>query len=244
MIRHCSRSIYSENISPLILCLGSRRMNQRFSADGASCDSEETHNAPISKTNNWSRQWFIKFKCNGKASHYSLCHLHLGMFTVQTPGWGRGWGRGRGITPSVFEWWNSAGKKVTKQSLSVMHFSIGAASSMRWALEWIIKCKLPSVICHVVWGAQGVCAASRCYSALPRQNLSCGSHFSVAVLIARWRSQTNRLSKITFVRALIASLCNGNERPERENVVQVPADVLPDPPSCFCSARNTLFSHI
>lgn len=94
MIRHCSRSIYSENISPLILCLGSRRMNQLFSADGASCDSKKTHNAPIRKTNNWSRQWFIEFKCNGKASHYSLCRLHLGMFTIQTP-------RG-GITPSVY----------------------------------------------------------------------------------------------------------------------------------------------
>lgn len=56
MIRHCSRSIYSENISPLILCLGSRRMNQLFSADGASCDSKKTHNTPIRKTNNWSRQ--------------------------------------------------------------------------------------------------------------------------------------------------------------------------------------------
>lgn len=89
MIRHRSRSIYSENISPLILCLGSRRMNQRFSADGASCDSKKTHNAPIRTTNNWSGQWF-KFKCNGKASHYSLCHLHLGMFTIQTPGWGEG----------------------------------------------------------------------------------------------------------------------------------------------------------
>lgn len=184
MIRHC-RSIYSENISPLILCLGSRRVNQRFSADGASCDSKKTHNAPIRKTNNWSRQWFIKFKCNGKASHYCLCRLHLGMFTIQMLGWEGG---GGGHTFSVFEWWNWAGKKVTKQLLSVMHFSTAAASSMRWALEWIIKCKLPSVICHVVWGAQGVFAASRCYSALPRQNLSCGSHFSVAVLIARWRS--------------------------------------------------------
>lgn len=56
LIRHCSRSIYSENISPLILCLGSRRMNQLFSADGASCDSKKTHKAPIRTTTNWSRQ--------------------------------------------------------------------------------------------------------------------------------------------------------------------------------------------
>lgn len=56
LIRHCSRSIYSENIAPSILCLGIRRMNQLFSADSASCNSKKTHNAPIRKTTNWSRQ--------------------------------------------------------------------------------------------------------------------------------------------------------------------------------------------
>lgn len=104
LIRHCSRSIYSENISPLILCLGSRRMNQLFSADGASCDSKKTHIVPIRKTTNWSRQWFIKFKCNGKASHYSVCHLHLLISTSQIA-------KGNNPTFSGFKPWNSGGDK-------------------------------------------------------------------------------------------------------------------------------------
>lgn len=107
LIRHCSRSIYSENIFPLILFLGSRRMNQLFSADGASCDSKKTHNAPIRKTTNWSRQWFIKFKCNGKASHYSVFHLHLLVFIIQIA-------KGTNPTFSVFKSWNLGGEKGDK----------------------------------------------------------------------------------------------------------------------------------
>lgn len=53
--------------------------------------------------------------------------------------------------------------------------------------------------------------------------------FSFAVVIARWRSQSDRLSKITFVHTLIASQCNGNERPECTEAAQVSVNALPDP---------------
>lgn len=121
------------------------------------------------------------------------------------------------------------GKKVTKHWLSRMHFSISSASPTRWALKWIIKCKLPSVICHfLVRGPRRFFAASRCYSALPRQNLSCGSHFPSPLL-----SPDGEVRAIAFPKSplctLIASQCNGNERPESTEAAQVPVNVSPDP---------------
>lgn len=53
--------------------------------------------------------------------------------------------------------------------------------------------------------------------------------FSFAVVIARWRSHSDRLSKITFVHTLIASHGNGNERPECTEAARVPVNAWPDP---------------
>lgn len=148
LIRHCSRSVYSENIAPLILCLGIRRMNQLFSADGARAIPRKHTTLPSGR---------LLTGADNDLLSSSVMEIHPITVSSIYICWFWPSRERRGIIPpSVYFRRFRVEKKVTKHWLSRMHFSISSASPTRWALKWIIKCKLPSVICHVVWGAQGV----------------------------------------------------------------------------------------
>lgn len=130
-----------------------------------------------------------------------------------------------------------------KHWLSRMHFSISSASSTRWALKWIIKCKLPSVICHVVWGAQGVFSQR----ADATQHFP-GKIFHVGHIFLRCcYHQMAKLERSPFQNHLCAHFdslqCSGNERPECTEAAQVPANALPDP-QLLPFGKKYFISHI
>lgn len=107
-----------------------------------------------------------------------------------------------------------------KRRWQMITYFVSCTSSPRRALMWIIKCKLPGVICHVAWRTQGVSNSEQMLlSTSPaKKNLSCGSQFPLLLLVPDGQIGATPFffmkgkKNITFAHVLIAAKRNNNER--------------------------------
>lgn len=153
--------------------------------------------------------WFIVSETSLKATEAKTPSSQPWTLMVDGPGCkshsghlknGR-WGWGEGVKKKKMEW---------KRRWQMITYFVSCTSSPRRALMWIIKCKLPGVICHVARRTQGVSNSEQMLlSTSPaKKNLSCGSQFPLLLLVPdgqigatpfSWRQKKN-----TFVHVLIA----------------------------------------
>lgn len=130
--------------------------------------------------------WFIVSETSSKATEAKTPSSRPWTQMVDGPGCishsshlknGRRGGFGEGeMGEKKIEWW---------RRWQMITYFVSCTSSPRRALMWIIKCKLPGVICHVARRTQGVSNSEQMLlSTSPaKKNLSCGSQFPLLLLV-------------------------------------------------------------
>lgn len=90
----------------------------------------------------------------------------------------------------IWKWKRERKKKEGSRSRMITYF-VSCTSSLRRALMWIIKCKLPSVICHVAWRTRGVFHSEQMLLSTSPAKSFMWVTVSFAVVRARWPSSSD-----------------------------------------------------